>query len=39
MAKRPSVKEILEAARKGGPAKPADESAPADRAAAEGPRR
>jgi cytochrome b6-f complex iron-sulfur subunit len=27
MAKRPSVKEILEAARKGGPAKPADESA------------
>jgi cytochrome b6-f complex iron-sulfur subunit len=26
MAKRPSVKEILEAARKGGPAKPADES-------------
>jgi len=38
MAKRPSVKEILEAARKGGPAKPADESAlaaaaPADEAA------
>jgi cytochrome b6-f complex iron-sulfur subunit len=29
MAKRPSVKEILEAARKGGAAKPADESAPA----------
>ena len=29
MAKRPSVKEILEAARKGGPAKPADESAEA----------
>ena len=28
MAKRLSVKEILEAARKGGPAKPADESAP-----------
>ena len=28
MAKRPSVKEILEAARKGGPAKPADESSP-----------
>jgi cytochrome b6-f complex iron-sulfur subunit len=27
MAKRPSVKEILEAARKGGPAQPADESA------------
>jgi cytochrome b6-f complex iron-sulfur subunit len=35
MAKRPSVKEILEAARKGGPAKPADESAPAAEAAAE----
>ncbi len=29
MAKRPSVKEILEAARKGGAAKPADETAPA----------
>ncbi len=29
MAKRPSVKEILEAARKGGAAKPAEESAPA----------
>ena len=30
MAKRPSVKEILEAARKGGPAKPAGEPAPAE---------
>jgi cytochrome b6-f complex iron-sulfur subunit len=29
MAKRPSVKEILEAARRGGPAQPAGESAPA----------
>ena len=35
MAKRLSVKEILEAARKGGPAKPADETAPAAEAAAE----
>jgi cytochrome b6-f complex iron-sulfur subunit len=35
MAKRLSVKEILEAARKGGPAKPADESAPAAAAASE----
>jgi cytochrome b6-f complex iron-sulfur subunit len=30
MAKRPSVKEILEAARRGGPAQPAGESAPAE---------
>jgi cytochrome b6-f complex iron-sulfur subunit len=37
MAKRLSVKEILEAARKGGPAKPADETAPAALAAAETP--
>jgi cytochrome b6-f complex iron-sulfur subunit len=35
MAKRLSVKEILEAARKGGAAKPADETAPAAEAAAE----
>jgi cytochrome b6-f complex iron-sulfur subunit len=34
MAKRPSVKEILEAARKGGAAKPAAESTPADNDAA-----
>jgi cytochrome b6-f complex iron-sulfur subunit len=35
MAKRLSVKEILEAARKGGPAKPADETAPEAEAAPE----
>ncbi len=35
MAKRLSVKEILEAARKGGAAKPADETAPAAEAAVE----